>query len=79
MIGRTQKLQIKPTFFEKRKIYILPFYTHTHTFHNMDNLLTQKTPTGMVVAQTVGITASMFLFGKLPLPWVYIPCWHDKP
>ncbi|XP_014553810.1 hypothetical protein COCVIDRAFT_106625 [Bipolaris victoriae FI3] len=30
----------------------------------MDNLLTQKTPTGMMVAQTVGITASMFLFGS---------------
>ena len=31
----------------------------------MDSLLTQQTPTGMAVAQTVGITASMFLFGRL--------------
>lgn len=30
----------------------------------MDNLLTQKTPTGIVIAQTIGITASMFLLGR---------------
>lgn len=32
----------------------------------MDNLLTHKTPTGMVIAQAVGITTSVFLLGELP-------------
>jgi hypothetical protein len=34
---------------------------HTDT---MDNLLTQKTPTGLAIAQAVGITGSVFLLGR---------------
>jgi hypothetical protein len=33
----------------------------------MDNLLTQKTPTALAIAQAVGITGSVFLLGEINL------------
>lgn len=68
MIRRTQGATNEANILREKKNQ---FHSSAQALHNMDNILTQKMPAGMVVAQTVGITASMFLFGKLPLPWIY--------